>query len=321
MSAELRRMLKFVIPSLLLVILIVAGVRFFRHPGPIRLSPPWPGLVGESPGETRINPNDGLKYVWIPPGTFAMGCSAPDKDCNVSEMPPHQVIITKGFWIGQTAVTVGAYKRFAWAEGRPMPPQVPGTPINPGWRNDNMPIEAVLWVDAEAYCSWAGGRLPTEAEWEYAARGGTTGARYGPVDEIAWYADNSGKKRLDSTRIWEENQKYWDRPGYKNYNQQLYYDNSNSVHEVGLKRPNSFGLFDMLGNVWEWVNDWYDDHYYATSPIQDPAGPASGENRVMRGGSWYTKPEFVRVSERGADYPLHRADDRGFRCAGRLRDR
>ncbi len=124
-----------------------------------------------------------------------------------------------------------------------------------------MPIVDVTWDDAQAYCSWAGGRLPTEAEWEYAARAGSTAARYGDLDEIAWYADNSGRQRLDSDRIWKEDQ--------ANYAKRLN-ENGNGMHEVGQKRANGFGLYDMLGNVWEWVNDWYDENYYKNSPSPRP---------------------------------------------------
>jgi formylglycine-generating enzyme required for sulfatase activity len=231
----------------------------------------------------RLNPKDGLKYVWIPPGAFMMGCStAPeDRECDDDEKPPHQVTITRGFWIGQTPVTVGAYKRFAGATGREMPP---APSFNNGWTHENMPIVSVTWDEAQAYCGWMGGRLPTEAEWEYAARGGTTGARYGPIDEIAWYDGNSGRQ----------------------------------THDVAQKRPNGFGLCDMLGNVWEGVSDWYDQNYYQSSPAHDPHGPASGELRVLRGGSWYGDPRYVRVSGRDGYYPTYRDIKNGFRCGGEV---
>jgi formylglycine-generating enzyme required for sulfatase activity len=233
------------------------------------------------PGQVRVSPKDGLKYVWIPPGTFTMGCSPGDNECSGDERPAHQVTITRGFWIGQTPVTVGAYKRFAGATGREMP-EAPG--FNSGRTNENMPIVNVTWDDAQASCAWAGARLPTEAEWEYAARGGSTEARYGPIDEVAWYRDNSGGQ----------------------------------THDVAQKRANGFGLYDMLGNVWEWVNDWYYEHYYQSSPSQDPQGPARGGNRVLRGGSWVVNPRDVRVSDRFGSLPAGRNFYIGFRCAGEV---
>jgi formylglycine-generating enzyme required for sulfatase activity len=228
--------------------------------------------------QVRENPKDGLKYVWIQPGTFLMGCSPGDIECNDDEKPSHQVTITKGFWIGQTEVTVGAYKRFI-ADTRG---QLPPTPsFNNDWANRNMPMVEVSWNDAQDYCAWAGGRLPTEAEWEYAARGGSTEARYGLIDQVAWYSGNSEGR----------------------------------THDVAQKPANGFGLFDVLGNVWEWVNDWYDETYYQNSPSQDPPGPANGQRRVLRGGSWGASPVFARVSRRIGGVPYQWNNSYfGFRC-------
>ena len=229
-----------------------------------------------TPGMTIANDKDGLKYVWIPPGTFKMGCSRGDSQCKDIEKPAHRVAISKGFWMAQTEVTVGAYKRFA-AAGR----QMPSAPsFNSGWGNDAMPIVEVNWDDATAYCTWAGGRLPTEAEWEYAARAGSTEARYGPLDEVAWYKQNSGGQ----------------------------------AHVVAQKRANTFGLFDMLGNVREWVSDWYGEDYYQGRPASDPQGPGSGLNRVVRGGSWGYLSRYVRASNRYGNNPGFRNDAVGFRC-------
>jgi len=257
---------------------------------------------GPVPGDVKVNPKDGLKYVWIPSGTFQMGCSPGDSECDGSEKPAHQVRITKGFWIGQTEVTVEAFSRFVNQTGRQMPPP---PEFNPGWSTRSTPIVNVSWEDANVYCEWAGGRLPTEAEWEYAARGGSPGARYGPLDDIAWYADNSGQQRLDSARIWREDE--------KNYGKRLV-ENSNRTRGVGQKRANGFGLFDMLGNVLEWVRDWYGADYYQNSPPSDPQGPVGGELRVLRGGSCSYYPRGVRVSNRLGYRPDGRNDVIGCRC-------
>lgn len=228
------------------------------------------------PGEIRTNPGDGQPYVWIPPGEFQMGCSPDDDEGFDDEKPQHLVRIPRGFWLGQTPVTVGAYRRFvsATAWRAPEKPEFSQT--------DEHPVVNVSWEDAAAYCEWAGGRLPTEAEWEYAARAGKSAARYGPIDEIAWYSENSGGQ----------------------------------THPVRQLKPNDWGLYDMLGNVVEWVGDWYEEDYYEKlpTPAIDPKGPSSGNYRVWRGGSWLLLPRFVRASVRLRNLPVVRVNSFGFRC-------
>jgi formylglycine-generating enzyme len=168
-----------------------------------------------------------------------MGCSPDDEEGSEIETPAHQVTVTRGFWIGQTPVTQAAFERVSG--------------LNPsGFIGPKLPVENVSWHEAQEYCQAVDLRLPTEAEWEYAARAGNTSARHGPIDAVAWYKDNSGSR----------------------------------AHEVGQKQPNGYGLYDMLGNVWEWTADWYDERYYGSSPATDPRGPLSGESRTLRGGSW-----------------------------------
>ena len=258
--------------------------------------------------QVKESPIDQLKYVWIAPGRFMMGCSPADSQCEAGERPSHPVTITKGFWMGQTEVTVAAYKRFAAATGKQMPtdPVSSGKQLNPGWADEAMPMVDVTWFEAQSYCGWAGGRLPTEAEWEYAARAGSGLAHYGDLDEIAWYADNSGNQHLDSATAANDGQ-----AGFlKRLN-----ENDNNMRHVGLKSPNAFGLYDMLGNVWEWVSDWYDANYYENSPPQDPRGPVREEMRVMRGGSWRDFPWHVRASDRSGVFAAYLDNNLGFRCA------
>ena len=263
-------------------------------------------------GDTRPG-NDGLIYVWIPPGTFDMGCSPGDDECD-SDEERHTVRISNGFWLGQTEVTVGAYRRFVEKTGGKMPsePNFLGRALNAGWKDAQQPIVNVNWAEARAYCEWAGGRLPTEAEWEYAARAGSQSARYGRLNSIAWSADNSGNP-LDSTNAWAV------RAG-KDINKysKILAENGNRIHPVGLKQANRWGLRDMLGNVWEWCSDWYDKDYYSESPAADPQGPGSRDGRVVRGGSWDLVPRNVRSSFRVRGDPGLRLYDIGFRCVGEV---
>jgi sulfatase modifying factor 1 len=330
-SAEKPNRAKVAVLGLVLLAIIASAIWYFSRPTvqpPAHVTTPSSGATAPAgqkprvesrpadltpiPRRAKANPKDGLKYVWIPPGSFRMGCSPGDIHCAPNEKPPHLVTITRGFWLGQTEVTVGAYKRFAEGTGKAMPdsnlpPGAGTTPdFNSGWSNDQMPIVNVSWKDAQAYCAWAGGRLPTEAEWEYAARAGSTAARYGPLDEIAWDADNSGRQRWDSDRSFWEN--------LTNFTARLK-ENGNRTHEVGRKSANRFGLFDMLGNAGEWADDWYDENYYQSSPSQDPSGPAGGQYRVVRGGSWDSIPGLVRVSSRLNVNPAFGfGDDFGVRC-------
>jgi formylglycine-generating enzyme required for sulfatase activity len=204
---------------------------------------------------SKINNRDGLRYIWIPPGVYAMGCSLGDQQCFDWEPAPHAVKIDRGFWIGETEVTQAAYQ------------SVTGT--NPSrYRGLDLPVEQVNWNNASAYCKTIQMRLPTEAEWEYAARAGVPASRYGLLDSIAWYDGNS----------------------------------RDQTHKSGTKLPNAFGLYDMLGNVWEWVEDSYQ---------------RSGKKmRILRGGSFFNVSRDIRVSSRLWALPDTAHRDMGFRCAG-----
>lgn len=166
---------------------------------------------------------------------------------------------------------------------------------------DDLPVLQVSWNDAVAFCEWEGKRLPTEAEWEYAARGGLEGAQYPNGDELA----PEGKW---TTNIWQGHF-----PAANSGE-----DGFEGVAPVGSFAPNGFGLHDMAGNVWEWVHDWYDARYYDASPPRDPRGPDSGAERVLRGGSWMCSDNYCigyRVSHRNKATPDSGLNNTGFRCA------
>jgi formylglycine-generating enzyme required for sulfatase activity len=175
--------------------------------------------------------------------------------------------------------------------------------------DDNQPVVEANWNDAHDYCAWSGMRLPTEAEWEYAARAGSPLSNYDLLDQVAWFADNSGKKPVDSNELY--------RSDSARYQKRLF-SNGNGPHDVKLKAPNAWGLYDMLGNVSEWVADFYSLDYYRNSPAVDPTGPPSGTQRVMRGGAWNTVPGNTRISYRITNPPGDRVNTFGFRCAGDL---
>jgi len=217
-------------------------------------------------------------FVWITPGTFVMGSPPSELERNLDE-GGHTVRLTEEFWLSDHEVTQSEYQA------------VMGNTPSSFTGDLNRPVEQVSWFEALEYCQKltarerAAGRitaqeayrLPTEAEWEYAARAGTTGARHGELDAIAWHGGNS-----------------W-----------------NQTHPVKQKAANAWGLHDMMGNVWEWCGDWYGN--YPTGSLTDPMGPSSGSDRVIRGGSWGGDAGDVRSANRSRINEGHRLINLGFR--------
>jgi formylglycine-generating enzyme required for sulfatase activity len=231
----------------------------------------------------RTNAADGQRYVWIPPGEFRLGCSSGDAECEEDERPAGRRVIAKGFWLAATEATAGQWNAFARTKGLPeleleSPEEV------------DLPVIKVTRDEAIGYCEGVGGRLPTETEWEYAARGGVGDARYGRLPDIAWYAANS----------------------------------EDVLHRGGEKRPNAFGLYDVLGNVWEWTSNRYFDAYDAEGEEdtdkewEAPREIPSNGYGTVRGGSIHSNANEMRVSNRfGITTDLNSVEDPwvGIRCA------
>jgi formylglycine-generating enzyme required for sulfatase activity len=203
--------------------------------------------------------------VYVAGGTFQMGSNSGQDD----EKPIHTVTVSS-FFMDKTEVTQAEYRKV-------MGKNFSGC--------DDCPVEQVTWHDANAYAQKVGKRLPTEAEWEYAARGGNKSKGYtysgsNDLNAAGWYNNNSGSK----------------------------------THPVAQKQPNELGLYDMTGNVWEWCSDWYSDIYYRSSPKNDPQGSNSGFSRVLRGGGWYYHYDNdCRVANRYWNNPDHGRNYNGFR--------
>jgi formylglycine-generating enzyme required for sulfatase activity len=203
----------------------------------------------------------GIEMLLVPPGTFQMGCSASQQfPCTSAENPRHPVTLTQAFYLGRFETTQQQWQ--AKMGSNPSEYQ--------GYQDSHVhPVEHLNWTQVQSFLSATGMRLPTESEWEYACRGGTTSAfpngtnDDNSVESLAWYSANSESR----------------------------------PHPVGRKAPNGLGLHDMLGNVWEWVNDWYGP--YSEDPQTNPQGPSSGPYREIRGGAWIYATDFVRSSYRG----------------------
>jgi len=209
--------------------------------------------------------------VLIPAGEFVMGSRLRGRKY-ADERPVHRVYVD-AFYMDCYEVTNRQYELFA-----------PGHERSPYSACDDCPVTNVSWQEAQDYCRWAGKRLPTEAEWERAARG-PEGYEYPYGNEYV-----AGKARAGLS---------WTAGAVK----------------VGSFPANGFGVYDTAGNVWEWCADWYEKDYYLTSPARNPKGPEEGKYKVLRGGAWNTGPNFVRAANRGRDLPEMRFHAFGFRCA------
>lgn len=227
----------------------------------------WGAKLAEAcvPGEKL--PENGIVFIRICPGTYTMGSADNDPQADAEEKPAHQVKLS-AFWLARTETTNWQYRRF-----RP-----------DHKREDGLPVTNVDWFDAKAACESFGGRLPTEAEWEYAARAGSSTAWWFGDDETllgdyAWYARNSDGK-----------------PQF-----------------AGTRKPNPWGLHDMHGSVWEWVADRYAP--YSSAPQTDPTGPDAGTDRVFRGGAFKEQPGALRSAGRVKSPPEYKNGGIGFRCA------
>lgn len=218
----------------------------------------------------EVNPVKLGDMVLIPEGEFLMGSD----HGHIDETSVHKVYLD-AYYIDKYEVTNKQYREFVKATGHRAPKN---------WGEDNHPVAYVSWEDAVAYATWAGKRLPTEAEWEKAARGGLVGKEYPWGDSI------------DSSKA-------------------NYAENIGDTIPVGTYPPNNYGLYDMAGNVWEWVSDWYDKNYFANSPSKNPQGPNNGSHRVFRGGGWMSHAVNLRCDARGYGPPASGDNnDFGFRC-------
>ncbi len=247
--------------------------------------------AGAKLGEERTNPLDGAAMVWVPAGEFLMGNT--DNEGESNERPQHRVYLD-GYWIYKYEVTVAQYRAFCAATGWALPPFPSGHSWKgkAGWADpalQNHPIVNVTWHDATAYAAWAGAQLPTEAQWEKAARG-TEGRIYpwGNAWDLAKCANdaNSDSKGISTWPV--------------------------GSFPAGVSWC---GAHDMAGNVWEWCADWYDAGYYKTAPTRNPTGPATGTYRVLRGGSWDDGIEYgCRGACRSYNDPGYWGYGFGFRC-------
>ena len=287
-------------PMLLLALLLL-GVYFIRSDNgqTPKVRPTVETLAVISPTATpianvdfKIRPIDNKTMLLVPAGEFFMGSVDNDPFADEDEWPQHAVYID-AFWVDKTEVTNSEFQ-YCVEAGK----CDPHLHVGNTFAGADQPVVGVDWFQAATYCEWVGGRLPTEAEWEKAARG-TDGRTYPWGNKF----DGSRLNYCDANCIqdWRDN-RFDD--GYK-------YTSPVGSYPTGAS---PYGLLDMSGNVWEWTADWYDKDYYVTSTYQNPTGPSSGQQRVIRGGSWHYAGRNLRVVNRHKDSPAFRYDKIGFRC-------
>jgi formylglycine-generating enzyme required for sulfatase activity len=245
----------------------------------------WPQIV--QAGVTRIVAQDGKEMMYIPAGEFVMGSDRYD-----DEKPRHTVYLD-AFYIDRYPVTNAEYKKFVDATGHREPVHWKNGKIPPG--KETHPVVNVSWDDATAYAAWAGKRLPTEAEWEKAA---------------GW--DDLKKEQ----RVYPWGDRF---DSAKCNSKESGIGGTTPVGKYSPQGDSFYGVADMAGNVWEWVNDWYDGGYYNNSPKENPQGPASGKYRALRGGSWSSDDYIVRAADRFRSDPSDIFINVGFRCARSVR--
>lgn len=247
------------------------------------------------PGTTSVSAIDGMVMAYIPAGTFQMGSN---KGLRYGEDPIHSVTLN-AFLMDTAEVTLSKYYKCVetW---NCSPPITSKSYTRPNYygnsQYDSYPVIFIRWDQAVDYCQWAGRRLPTEAEWEYAARGGLEGMEYPWGDEFDPAKANFCDKNCPSEMA---DKKVGDR-----------FTETAPAHSY---LPNSYGLYEMAGNVAEWVNDWYGS--YTAKSVTNPKGPTSGESHVIRGGSWVHQSPFLSVAARDRAFPEGSGDWIGFRCA------
>ncbi len=248
--------------------------------------PPTPSV------QFQIRSIDKMELIYIPSGEFFMGSITNDPLAEKDEWPRHPVFVDS-FWIDKTEITNHQY-RLCVASGVC---EAPFEQRN-SFFQDDLPVVGVDWFQSQAYCEWVGGRLPTEAEWEKAARG--TDSRIYP-----WGNEFDGTRlnSCDKNCIQDWKDVRWD-DGYK-------YTAPVGSYPDGAS---PYGILDMSGNVWEWTNDWYAEDYYVDAPYRNPMGPMDGVQRVIRGGSWHYSGRNLRAVNRHKDTPTFRYDKIGFRC-------